>query len=155
VSEQTDNQDRRSLTMMLWLVWLSLSFSLFIYLAVILAIPAPPDFVPSEIARGNPPKILVILAMAAVALVPILLNIRKKMFFEPLGDKCYPGSAEARSAYFTMSLTSWIFCELVGVFGFVVHFLTYEPLIALPFVALAAVLMAVFRPKPELAEDGG
>jgi hypothetical protein len=150
---QQDNHDRQSLTMMLWLVWLSLLFSLFIYVAVILVIPAPEKFVPPEIASGRPPKILVILGMAAITLVPILLNIRKRMFFEPLGEKCHPGSEEARSSYFTMSLTSWILCELIGVFGFVIHFLTYQPVLALPFVVLAGVLMVAFRPKPGVAEE--
>ncbi len=147
-----ENQDERSLKMILWLVWLSLFFSLFIYVLVILVIPPPQEFVPPEIARGNPPKILIILGFAALALVPILRGMRERMFFGPLGEKCHPGSEEAKSAYFTMSLTTWILCELLGVFGFVIHFLTYEPLFAMPFVVLAAVLLALYRPQPAVAE---
>lgn len=153
MTDHHDNQDLSSLKMILWLVYLSLFFSLFIYALVILVIPPPEEFVPPEIARGNPPKILVILGFASLALVPILQNLRKRMFFEPLGDECYPGSTEARSAYFTMSLTTWILCELIGVFGFVVHFLAYEPFMAMPFVVLAAVLMGWYRPQTDLAEE--
>lgn len=153
MSGPNDQQDQKSLKMILWLVYLSLFFSLFIYALVILVIPAPDDFVPPEIARGNPPKVLIILALAAMALVPVLKSLRERMFFGPLGEECYPGSAEARSAYFTMSLTTWIMCEIVGVFGFAVHFLTYEPWLAMPFVIFAAALMGIYRPQPDVAEE--
>lgn len=153
MAKQHDEQDQASLKMILWLVYLSLFFSLFIYALVIWVIPAPEEFVPLEIARGNPPKIFIILVLASMALLPILKNLRERMFFGPLGEACYPGSAEARSAYFAMSLTTWIACEVVGVFGFAIHFLTYEPWLATPFVILAAALMGWYRPQMDAAEE--
>ena len=147
MAEQQEMQDQQSLKMILWLVYLSLFFSLAVFALVIFVIPPPEQFVPPEIARGNPPKILIILALATFALVPVLRSLRNSMYFEPLGEEWQEGSAEASNAYFEMSLTTWILCEVVGVFGFAVHFLTYEPWLALPFVAVAAVMMAVYRPR--------
>jgi hypothetical protein len=127
-------------------------FSLVLYGLTPFLIPPPPDHVPPDIAAGQIPVLVVILAVAAIALIPILLGVRKRMFFEPIGQRCQPASAEAKSAYFTMSLTSWIMCEVVGIFGFAIYFLTYELAYALPFVGLAAVLMLLFPPRPHLAE---
>lgn len=149
-----NQHDRNSLRMILWLVWISLTFSLLIYAVVPILIPPPPEFTPPEIATGTPPKILVILGLASVVLIPMLFSIRKKMFYDPIGDKCSPGTTEARSAYFTMALTSWIMVELVGVFGFIIYFLTYQLVFAIPFVVLAMILMLIFWPDPEAAEGG-
>ena len=154
MTDQPENHDHQSLTLILWLVWGSLLFSLVVFALTAALIPPPENYAPPEIAQGHPPKILIILVLATASLIPLLLKTRERMFFEPLGDKCFPGSPEARSAYFTMSLTTWVMCEIVGIFGFVLHFLTYEPLMALPFVAVAVVLMVVFRPKPSVAERG-
>ena len=105
----------------LWLVWGALLFSMLIYVVVPVALPPPAEFEPIELAEGNPPKIAVILGGASLILVPLLFRMRDQMFFSPLGDECYPGSPEARGAYFKMSLTSWVMCEVVGVFGFAIY----------------------------------
>ena len=154
MAQGDQNQDQKGLSLILWLVWGALVLSLFIYGATFLVIPAPADFHPPEIAAGTPPKLVVILSVASVVLIPLLFRVRKKMFFEPLGQECYPGSPEARSAYFTMSLTSWIMCEIVGIFGFAVYFLTYEVAYSIPFVVLGLVLMLMFWPDPGAAETG-
>jgi hypothetical protein len=136
----------------LWLVWSALLFSMLIYIFVPVAIPPPPEHQPIEIAQGNPPKIAVILGIASLVLVPLLYRTRDRMFYEPLGEECYPGSAEARAAYFKMSMTTWVMCEVVGVFGFAVYFLTYELLVSVPFTVLGILLLLLFRPDPDAAE---
>ncbi|MGM0558630.1 MAG: hypothetical protein ACQEVA_19750 [Myxococcota bacterium] len=137
----------------LWLVWGALLFSMLIYVIVPVAIPPPPGHEPIEIAAGNPPKIAVILGIAAVVLIPLLYRMRDRMFYEPLGEECYPGTSEARAAYFTMSMTTWVMCEVVGVFGFAVYFLTYELLFSVPFAVLGMLLLLLFRPDPDAAEQ--
>ncbi len=136
----------------LWLVWGALLFSMLIYVFVPVAIPPPPGHQPIEIAEGNPPKIAVILGIASLVLIPMLYRARDRMFFAPLGDECYPGSTEARAAYFKMSMTTWVMCEVVGVFGFAIYFLTYEVIFAVPFAVLGMVMLLMFRPDPRAAE---
>jgi hypothetical protein len=115
---------------------------------VAVLIPAPPNYVPPEIASGALPPLLIILGVATLALIPILLNTRKKMFFDAKRDSAYANDEEAQSAYFTMALTSWVFGELIGVFGLVMAYLTFDMLMSLPFVLVAAILLVAFRPRP-------
>lgn len=136
----------------LWLVWGALLFSMLIYIFVPVAIPAPPDHQPIELAEGNPPKIAIILGIASLILIPMLYRLRKRMFYAPLGEDCHPGTTEARAAYFTMSLTSWVMCEVIGVFGFAVYFLTYRLYVSVPFAVLGILLLLMFRPDPDAAE---
>lgn len=133
--------------MILWLVWASLFFSLLIIALVSLLIPAPPNFVPSAIASGIFPPILVIFILATLALIPVLQNSRKKMFFDSASS--FETKEKADNAYFTMAMTTWVFCELVGVFGLIMAYLTFEILFSLPFVLVGAVLLAVYRPQPK------
>ena len=137
----------------LWLVWGTMLFSMVIYTLVPSMIPPPPDHQPMEIARGNPPKIALVLGIASLVLVPMLFSLRSRMFFEPLGEEYQPGTDEAHDAYFTMSLTSWALCEAVGVFGFAVYLLTYTLIWSIPFVILGILLLLIFRPVPELASE--
>lgn len=148
MSRETENDP-----MILWLVWGALLFSMLIYVFVPVSIPPPPEHVPIEIARGNPPKIAIILGIGSLILVPALYRTRDRMFFSPLGDECHPGTSEARAAYFKMSLTTWIMCEVVGVFGFVVYFMTYDLVFSVPFAVLGMLLLLMFRPDPSAAEQ--
>jgi hypothetical protein len=145
--------DQQGTALILWLVWGSILFSLAIFATMPFVIPAPQGYQPPEIAAGNPPKILAILALATAVLIPLLTRTRKRMFFEPVGERCRPGTPEARGAYFTMSLTTWVMCEVVGIFGFALYFLTYRAAFALPFIILAAILTVSFRPRPRQAEQ--
>ncbi len=154
MGDTDDMHDKQGLALILWLVWGSILFSLVIFATMPFVIPAPEGYQPPEIAAGSPPKIVVILALAAALLIPLLIRTRRRMFFEPIGERCQPGSPEAMSAYFTMSLTTWIMCEVVGIFGFAIYFLTYEAVFSLPFIILAAILTASFRPRPDEAEAG-
>lgn len=149
---QNGANDQHGYGLILWLVWGALLFSVFIYALSSLVIPAPEGFEPLDMAAGTPPMIVVILGLGSVALVPILNNVRQRMFFGLLGDDLEPGAEEAHRAYFTMALTTWVMCELVGIFGYVVYFLTYEPLYALPFIALAGLMLLVYRPQPDRAD---
>ena len=137
----------------LWLVWGTMLFSMVIYSLVPAMIPPPSDHEPMELARGNPPKIAMILGVASLILVPMLFSLRSRMFFDPLGEEFQPGSQGAHKAYFTMSLTSWTLCEAVGIFGFATYLLTYTLEWSIPFVILGILLLLIFRPVPELASD--
>jgi hypothetical protein len=149
MTEQNDSDP-----MVLCLVWGALLFSMLIYVFVPVSIPPPPEHVPIEVAQGNPPKIAVILGIASLILIPTLYRMRDRMFFSPLGEECYPGTVEARAAYFKMSMTTWVMCEVVGVFGFAVYFLTYELVFSVPFAVLGILLLLMFRPDPAAAEQG-
>ena len=146
------NEETESYSMILWLVWGALLFSMLIYMMVPAMIPPPPDHQPMELAEGNPPKLAIILGVASIVLIPMLFSLRKRMFFEPVGEKCAPGSTEAHAAYFTMSLTTWVLCELVGVFGFAVYFLSYSLVWSVPFAVMGMILLLIFRPEPDAAE---
>lgn len=153
MGDSNQMHDQQGAALILWLVWGSILFSLVIFATMPFAIPAPEGHEPIELAAGHPPKILVILALATVALIPLLIRTRNRMFFDPVGERCQPGTPEAMSAYFTMALTTWIMCELVGIFGFAMYFLTYEAAFSLPFIILAAILTVSFRPRPSQAEQ--
>lgn len=131
----------------LWLVWGAMAFSMVIYMVVPVGIGAPVDHELVEIAKGTPPKIALILGVASLALVPALVSMRRRLFFSVVGEEFERGTPEASQAYLRMSMTTWIFCEVVGVFGFAVYFLTYQWASALPFAVFGLALLLVFRPR--------
>lgn len=139
-------QDLQGLSATLWLVWGALLFSLFILASVSLLIPPPPEFEPAPLAAGSLPPILIILGGATIALIPLLRDTRQKMFFEQ-AERGFEDKDTAASAFFNMSLTTWVFCELIGVFGLVMTYMTYKLAFSLPFVGVAGVLFALFRPN--------
>ncbi|AWV89931.1 hypothetical protein [Bradymonas sediminis] len=139
-----------SATLVLWLVWASMLFSLMVMASVPLIIPPPPGFVPFSIAAGTVPPIVVILAVASAMLIAVLRNARKKRYFDQAAS--YASAEEKDNAYFTMALTTWVICELVGVFGLVIGYLTFEALLALPFLLVAATLLGIYRPKSPAAD---
>lgn len=134
--------------LVLWLVWSSLMFSQFIFASVPVLIPAPPDYQAPALATGSPAAITLILGVVALIVLGALRMGRNKMYFDAARTSGFATREAARDAYFSMAMTSWVFCELIGIFGLMIAYLTYDSAQSLPFMGLAALAFVIFRPRP-------
>lgn len=142
-------------SLVLWLVWCSLVFSQVIFASVPVLIPAPPDYQAPAIAVGSAAPITVLLGALALVVLAALRMGRKKMYFDAAHTSGFDTDEAARDAYFSMAMTSWVFCELIGIFGLVIAYLTYDSAQSLPFMGLAVLAFVLFRPRALDAAPSG
>jgi hypothetical protein len=125
----------------LWLIWGSLLAFIGFYGVLTQVIE-----VSNEMESGTLTTMTFTLGIFAAGEIPVIWVLRRMTFWSRLEDGVFEDSEAVGQAYFTACILSWALCESIAIYGFVLAFLSGDVIYYIPFAAIGASLMVVFRP---------
>lgn len=125
------------------IIWLSMFMSLSCFLTVILIIP-PNEELPAT------SEMLYVFAALSLLFLGMSFVIPFMLFTKPLKARTLPPNRVA-GAFNSTRIISFALCEAIATLGLALHFITKQPMVSFPFLALGAVgLMLHFPRQPKL-----